>query len=263
MNILFIVLKIIGILLCVILFLVLLLLLHPVFYSVKGEVEEEVSIKGSVWWLFQILRLEFQYEEEFTYQIRIFGIRKEASSKADSEECQEPKSESGPKERTGTQTDDLNSMESSSADNTAVEEPVDHNRSLARADKRHRGRNMIDFFSVLKQEISDDKNRMAVAHIWKELRYLLRHLKPNYIRADMSFSTGDPASTGEVIGVISLIPMVYQYPVKIAPDFLSDEPYVRGRFALKGRIALLHLVCCAGRLFADRNVKRLIYKLRK
>ena len=84
MSIVFLILKIIGILLLVLLCLILLILFHPIFYQVEGEAEENRSVQGYFWWLFQILRLEFRWEEqEVKLRLRIFGFSKEMGEEAE------------------------------------------------------------------------------------------------------------------------------------------------------------------------------------
>ena len=82
------ILKILGIILLAILgiflFLLLLVLFVPVRYSVGGKIEEGFSfeIKGKIRWLLGILSLQFFYrEQEFSYVLRIFGIRKKLDEK--------------------------------------------------------------------------------------------------------------------------------------------------------------------------------------
>ena len=74
MSILVFILKIIGILLLILLFFAGLFLFHPIYYQIKGEAKEDISAEGYFWWLFQILRLEFQVgNQDIKIRIRIFG----------------------------------------------------------------------------------------------------------------------------------------------------------------------------------------------
>ena len=65
MSILFLLLKIIGVILAVILVFLLLCLFHPVFYQVEGILKEDAKpiVKGKFWWLFQILGFEILFSE--------------------------------------------------------------------------------------------------------------------------------------------------------------------------------------------------------
>lgn len=312
MNVLFIILKIIGILLLVILLLALLILFHPAYYKINAEIEEEVSIKGHVWWLFHILRLEFEIEDSRQeVWLRIFGHKKELQPGAEDETAPEDEGDGQSAEHDDaksaeqSQTAESDSAKSTEQSQTAkydgvrlVEQSptekcgVEAAGQTVREDKsrkkktQHREsdtenrrnkpgkedklskwkskyRNFTTFAKFLKKEISDERNRKAVSHIWQEFLYLLKHLKPKYMKGDISFSTGDPAATGEVTGALSLLPVIYRYDVQIYPDFLSEEMYVRGSLALKGHMALFHVIAIVIRGIKDKNIKRLAGKIRR
>lgn len=299
MSILFLILKIIGILLLIILILLGLLLFHPVFYQVKGNFEEDISVKARFWWLFQILRLEVSYaEENLQIRLRIFGFLKkdlssdaEESKEGDSEDLRdiaETVTEAAVEaiEKSADAVDDIaddkSDASSESLNETAKEsdhyEPEksvskkknSHQKSNSRknikaelSSKKKKISDTKDVFGRIKKEFSDEKNKQAVSHIWKELMYLLKYLKPKYIRGKMDFSTGDPALTGQVTGALSLIPILYQYDFRVCPDFVSDDFYIRGNISLKGHIALYHAVAIFIRVIRDKNIIRLLHKIRK
>lgn len=129
-------------------------------------------------------------------------------------------------------------------------------------EKRETGSGILDRLKDIRKEASDERNRKAISHLWRELCYLLAHLKPKYVKAKISFSTGDPALTGEVTGVMSLFPLLYRYDAHVYPDFLSEEFYIRGSLQIKGHIAVIHFLIILIRLFLDQNIKRLHNTLR-
>ena len=299
MSILFLILKIIGILLLIILILLGLLLFHPVFYQVKGKFEEDISVKAHFWWLFQILRLEISYaEEHLQIRLRIFGFwKKDFSSDAkdskegDSEDIKdiaesvtEAAVESIEKsaEIVDDIVDDKSDVSSESLNETAKKsdryEPEksvfkkknsrqrsnsEKNIKAELSAKKKKISDKKDVFGRIKKEFSDEKNKQAVSHIWKEMMYLLKHLKPKYIHGKMDFSTGDPALTGQVTGALSLVPMIYRYNFRVCPDFVSDNFYIRGNISLKGHIALYHALAIFIRIIRDKNIIRLLHKIRK
>ena len=129
--------------------------------------------------------------------------------------------------------------------------------------KKKKGNKTKDWLSILKREISDERNQSAVRKFFEELLYLLSKINPKYCKADISFATGDPALTGEVTGALSLIPLFYQKRVHVYPDFTSDEFYIRGNLMVKGHMALFHLLRSGIHILRDKNIKRLWYKIRK
>lgn len=268
MSILFAILKILGILLLVILVLVVLFLFHPVFYQVKGRIEDEISIRGHFWWLFQILRFEFSVENaEVKLRFRIFGFARTIGTKeTEEEEISGDETDSFlSKQQVPETTGEDRQTEDREPEAAAESELTKRKKSFQKhkkpeTDKKQKRK---DTFESLKRECQDEKNRMAAAHMWQEVIYILSHLKPKYIQTEISFSTGDPAATGQVTGALSLLPVLYRYDAHIYPDFTSDEFYIRGNFSLKGHMSLYHAVICLIRIIRDKNIRRLIRRIRK
>lgn len=122
-------------------------------------------------------------------------------------------------------------------------------------------------FNDKKQEVmsllSDEANKKTVKGIFGELRYLLKHVRVRKITTDLSFSAGDPALTGQVLGGLCLVPFLYQKGVGIYPDFETEKWYVKGNFKVEGHARGIHVVCSAIRLWKDKNLRRLIKRFRK
>lgn len=74
MEILFLVLKLIGILLAVIVFLIVTVIVVPVHYRIGMRVQESVEGAAEFHWLCHLVNLQIQYEKDLTFQLRIFGI---------------------------------------------------------------------------------------------------------------------------------------------------------------------------------------------
>lgn len=117
-------------------------------------------------------------------------------------------------------------------------------------------------FANIKRELSDETNKNAVTHILKELKTLLRHIGPRRGKARLRYSTGDPASTGQLTGVFSICPLFYKKGVEVTPDFTADKLYIRGSFRINGHIQMFHLLGIAFRLYRDKNIKKLIQKFK-
>lgn len=114
--------------------------------------------------------------------------------------------------------------------------------------------------SNIKDMIMDENNKIAFASIWKELKYLLLHFKFRRIDTDITFSLGDPANTGQALGVLAMMPLLYQYNFHIYPDFEADESYVRGTFLVKGRVRLVHVVRSLVQLLRKKEIRLLLSK---
>lgn len=115
----------------------------------------------------------------------------------------------------------------------------------------------------LKAFLTDESNRKAFSYIWKELVYLLKHMWFEKLKTELDFSAGDPARTGEVLGILSLMPFLYQYQVGVYPDFESEEIYISGSFLVKGHFKLLHLLLSIVRLLLHEECRRLMKRIMK
>ena len=114
--------------------------------------------------------------------------------------------------------------------------------------------------SDIKDMLMDENNKIAFASVWEELKYLLMHFKFRRIDTELSFALGDPATTGQALGVLAMMPFLYQYNFHIYPDFEADESYVRGTFFIKGRVRLVHLLRSIVRLLRKKEIRLLLNK---
>lgn len=121
-------------------------------------------------------------------------------------------------------------------------------------EKKDEKKNNVSF-TAIKQQLTDEHNKSAVRKVWSDIRYLLRHSKLRKVITDFVFSTGDPAATGQVLGVLCMIPTLYQYDFKITPDFEADEAYIKGTFLAAGKVRLIHVLIIIWRLISDKEVR--------
>lgn len=118
-----------------------------------------------------------------------------------------------------------------------------------------------DKLHKFKQELTSPVNRRVAGHLWKELCYMLCQYKPGKIKADLTFSLADPAITGEVLGLISMLPHVYRYPYNIYADFQSDRLYIEGELMVQGKITGYVMVLILLRLFRDKECMQIVRRL--
>ena len=293
MSIVWMILKIIGILLLILLLLAAVLLFHPVFYCVRGEIQDEASVQGRIWWLLRILRLEFAVVSgEVKFHFFIFGRemsadeaqeqplpqgreRSDAAPVADtSDKPKEAVSQQGeaahsiPKEAYSEAAHSIPKEAYSEAAHSVPKEAYSGGAAddAVKKKRKYRRENRRDDWKARaarwKEELSDERNRQAVSHLFQEICYLLRHLKPRSVSAELSFCAGDPALTGQITGALSLFPVIYRYHVHMYPDFMSEDVYIRGNFAMKGHMALYHLLRMLFRIWKDNNFMRLYKKIR-
>lgn len=100
----------------------------------------------------------------------------------------------------------------------------------------------------------DENNKKSTGLVLTEIKYLLLHYGPTKIHAEVRYSTGDPATTGKVLGGLSMIPFLYQKGVHVTPDFVSEDLYVQGYLIGKGHIRMLHLIRTLLHFHKDKNI---------
>ncbi len=120
-------------------------------------------------------------------------------------------------------------------------------------------KNIKSKFVEIKKKVDDPRNRKAVRHLKDELVRLLKAIWPKRCSGYLQYGFSDPSITGEITGVISLLPLAYQKRLHIIPDFAADENYFEGEITIKGRLMIVTLVAIALRLLLDKNV-RYLYK---
>lgn len=271
--------KVLGILLLILLCLAVLVLFAPVRYRIKAVFDEGRQVCGSFYWLGFVIRLPFRWEEDtIHWKLRILGIPVYGSNRGARQKASEDSSETD-KERTSQQeTEEKRYKPSGDVQNK--KKPVHHpsadgkKRKITEEKKesdtiwerirgfiavmkhlfrmvRHKIRSLQDLIRLLQEEyakrfICITKDNML--HLWKQLR-------PRKIRGDIRFGTGDPCSTGQILGLIAVFYGWIGSGVQITPDF--DEPCFEGRLVMKGRIRMITIIVTAVKIMFHKDFKQL------
>ena len=330
MEILFLILKIIGILLAVLILLVVALIAVPVRYGVDLKVQEELEGKAVFSWLWHLVDFRIWYgKKEVSYKLRILGIplsldrqkkqkpvkagkkqKKSSSRKQQKKEVPENFSKEKVKENSQDENRLLDYEEEK-----GLEIPQDENRLSDYQEEKESERfssgdpeqfqekntarsplqklfgkirnffqNIRNIFQKLRQRfkdikngtttlkeqfgnikklLSEETNKSALRHMLQELKYLLRHYSPRKASGNLNFGLEDPAQTGQLLGLLSVLPFWARYKISIVPDFAAESFYVRGTLRMKGHIRAWHMLVSGFRLIKDKNIRTLITKLRK
>lgn len=129
--------------------------------------------------------------------------------------------------------------------------------------KSKSGKNRFSFgdISSIIKVIRDAEFRHAFGTVRKELWALVRVLSPGRVEGDIRIGTGDPASTGLLVGGVSLMPFAYQKGIHIVPDF--EEKIFRGNAKIKGRIRVFYFVRLVIRVYRDEELRRVWNRLNR
>ena len=270
---------ILGILLAILLALVLLIVFLPICYRVEGDFQEKNEIRGRLSWLF-FIRVKFLAEgKKISVWLSILGFKKvlypaeeKAARKAKKQRRSKKRTQkhTTPEEHDGLTVDDdsasiqtaelLSSSATDKSYTTADENLTDSDFSKKKSLPKFRPWHMIktwiqkikkfilslkENFSNIKKEVSDETNKNAVSHIFKELKTLLH-----------------PATTGELTGVLSIMPLFYKKGIHVVPDFTSDRFYIQGNFRVNGHFQVFHLLGIFIRVYRDKDLRKLMQKFK-
>lgn len=115
-------------------------------------------------------------------------------------------------------------------------------------------KNAKDKVEEIRIFIKDEGNRQAFLYGKGQLFRLIKHLKPRKYKINLKFGTGDPALTGQILGIIATLMPVYKNNASIIPDF--ENIILEGDIYMKGRITIAKLLLLGFQLYQDKNVKR-------
>lgn len=101
--------------------------------------------------------------------------------------------------------------------------------------------------------LTNETHKNAFVKTVKELKRLLRSLRPGRLEGKIEFGFEDPAHTGYLLAGISMIyPMIGEF-IDIRADF--EHKVLKGSVLAAGKLRLLYLLIPAWNLFFDRDVK--------
>lgn len=300
MEVLLLILKIIGICLLVLLgialFLILSIIFIPVRYRIrgKGEIPKPLEAEMIFSWFFHIFHGRVRYGEEgIGFKVRLFGIPLRLGSKEPKTEKRKKKKQRKQKgkkrsEETKTiiETEPLSKVEnfgktersekaenSEKAGHSEKAEHFEEHRDIRRKkfDKIKRKLQSLKAKLIqLKEQLGDIKiilseetNRNAVAALFREFKYFMKHYSPRKASGELQFGTEDPANTGQILGIASLFPFWHRYKISVTPDFSAESLYVKGELSMKGHIRSVHLLISGIRLIKNKDIRKLINQIRK
>lgn len=115
--------------------------------------------------------------------------------------------------------------------------------------------NLKRIIGLISDFIKDEINREGFQVTFTSIKKLLKHILPKKIESRIVFGTGDPCTTGQILGVLGVFYGIYGDKVQIIPDF--EHAGVEGKHYAKGRIRLGTLLVIAIKLLVDKRFKQL------
>lgn len=114
----------------------------------------------------------------------------------------------------------------------------------------------LEKWHKIKAFLHNDINKKGLKNIILSLKKVFRHIRPKKLNIDVEFGTGDPCSTGQLLGGLAMIYGYYGETVQIIPNFETE--ILEGSIFCKGRIRLFTLLIICIKLILNKEFRMLI-----
>lgn len=262
------ILKFLGILLLVLAGIVLvvgaLLLFVPVRYRVEFEEGEPVLVGFRVSWLMRAVQIrKFASEEHIDFYV--FGMSIENLKRLLRREKKEYEDHQVTNSRVQL-VDDFYDEAEKQEEKQKKEIKIDYeeeetNESATPHSGRGKKSFSFDKISGIIQFIKGYENKEGLRKIKGEFVALIRYLMPGHIEGKIVFGTGDPCTTGWILGAISMFQIAYTEGVTILPDF--EEKVFQAHGYMKGKVRAIYFLRLLWRGYRDADMKGCIVKVMK
>lgn len=278
------ILKMIGITLLAILglvfFILALVLFVPVFY--KAEIihnPQKTQVKAGASFLFPLLSVRLEYMEKMRYAVRIFGISllssekspKENRKKSKSKKEKQKKNKSGKKperkKKKGIKSETKENFQKTETKEKSrsgffekIKSKIKKIRNTIGSIRQKLGR-LLRQKDELVQFLKKPETKQAIAVVWQNLKRLLKHILPRKINGYVAYGADNPATTGQVIGLISALYAKTGKLLELRPNF--EEKQLEADVAFKGRIQLFTLLLIAGKVFFNKELRQAVKEVKK
>lgn len=271
------ILKVIGIIIAAIVALILVLLalvlFVPIRYSAKASYDGKPDVSVRISYLLHILSVRFDlHDGNNEFIIKVFGHRlggrkkkkrppkahkkKTADNAADNEVSVKPVQEKETSDYV-YEDDVFSESESSYTPETDGDKPKKNKKNVFKNIK-YKYNNIRGKFGRISQEINDETNRKALKVLTESLGKALKHIRPKKHYVNIIFGTGDPCSTGEILGLIYSFAFLSGINIEVVPDF--ENKIFKADSYFKGRIRIFTLGIILLKAYRNDDLKKVIHK---
>lgn len=103
--------------------------------------------------------------------------------------------------------------------------------------------------------LREEQNKVGFGVLWNIAKLFLKHIKPTKLKLELQLGTGDPCSTGQVLGLLGVLYGCYGEGVQINPNF--EHAILQGTIMVKGRIRLGSLLIIGIKLLLNKEIRTL------
>ncbi|QUH31317.1 DUF2953 domain-containing protein [Vallitalea guaymasensis] len=262
---------------------ILTILFVPIRYSAQGEKYDTIKLDVKVNWLLHIISFKYHMDEDTKMSLKIFGkdimaekkhkkvkkVNNKKSRKKQKKKDIRVKSDNEIKEDNNDKVklDDKVNQQSEELNKKRVKKSSKRKekKTKKKKNKDSKGKDKVaskwkQIYSTIKDFIKDEENRAVIKMIKDKVLKMIKHILPKKFESKLIIGTGDPASTGYVVGAVSILYTVTGNKLKVVPDF--NEKIFQGCFYGKGKIYLIVLLKNTLSIILDKRVRK-IYKTYK
>ncbi|WP_313129257.1 DUF2953 domain-containing protein [Anaerocolumna sp.] len=104
--------------------------------------------------------------------------------------------------------------------------------------------------------LKNEVNKKGIKYIFLSLKKIFKHIRPQKLKIDGEFGTGDPCSTGQLLGGLAVFYGYYGENAHIVPNF--ETAILEGSIFCKGRIRLFTLLIICIKLIFNKEFRKMI-----
>ena len=114
----------------------------------------------------------------------------------------------------------------------------------------------LEKWHKIKAFLQNEINKKGLKNAFVSLKKIFIHIRPKKLNIAVEFGTGDPCSTGQLLGGLSILYGYYGETVQITPNFETE--ILEGSIYCKGRIRLFTLLIICIKLILNKEFRKLI-----
>lgn len=119
-------------------------------------------------------------------------------------------------------------------------------------------KNALSEIEKFSEFVQSKEFKDTLCFLKEQKRYLVRHIAPKKCVIEAKYGTGDPASTGEILAILSVVRTFIPGHWRIYPDF--ENVLFEGNACIKGRFPLYVIFLVVYRCYRNDMIKEIYRK---
>lgn len=265
---------------------ILLILFVPVRYHLYGEKHENIKAQARISWLSFVLCFRAYYDYDgLKYNLKTFGgtlINSDIKKEAVKDDIEDAAEDTASDAAEITIEPDTNNSDTDTENGSKEEEnkEIVHDQDFKIENPgilNRIGRILDRFLAAVKNRLEKiakgyksiknknerwkkflrSSNTKKAWNMVKEIIIkLLNHIKPTKIKGQVTYGTGDPASTGTHLGYMSIALPFYYDKIDITPDFYNK--ILDGEIYIRGRVRVINILSYALKILLNKYVRKAV-----